>query len=134
MAAGPLGGRRVLVAEDGSDNRRLLRHILTRAGAEVEEHPDGRSALEAILADPGRADLVLTDWDMPELDGAGLVGALRKAGWNGPVVSLTAHAMEEQRLACERAGCDAHLTTPIDWEKLVETCAGLIEGRGKRAA
>lgn len=134
VAAGPLGGRRVLLAEDGADNRRLLCHILTRAGAEVETHADGRAALEAMLADPGRADLVLTDWDMPELDGAGLVRALRGAGWAGPVVSLTAHAMEEQRVECERAGCDAHLTKPIDREKLVATCAGLIERRGRRAA
>ncbi|MCC5824416.1 MAG: response regulator [Phycisphaerales bacterium] len=134
LPAGPLGGRRVLLAEDGADNRRLLRHILTRAGAEVEEHPDGRSALEALFSDPGRADLVLTDWDMPVLDGAGLVRALRAAGWRGPVVSLTAHAMDEQRQQCEQAGCDAHLTKPIDWEKLVDTCVALIEGRGRRAA
>ncbi len=132
--AGPLAGRRVLVAEDGADNRRLLRFILTRAGAEVVEHPDGQAALDAMVkGEGGRVDLVLTDWDMPRLDGAGLVSALRGWGWRGPVVSLTAHATEDQHRACVDAGCDAHLTKPIDWGVLVDTCAGLIEGK-RRAA
>lgn len=134
MGVGPLAGRRVLVAEDGADNRRLLRFILTRAGAEVEEHADGQAALEAMLKPGARVDLVLTDWDMPRLDGAGLVAALRAVGWSGPVVSLTAHAMGEQERACLEAGCDAHLTKPIDWGMLVDTCAGLIGGQGKMAA
>lgn len=134
MPAGPLAGRRVLLAEDGPDNRKLLRFILTRAGAEVIEHADGLSALNAVLAPGSRVDLVLTDWDMPVLDGAGLVAGLRSGGWAGPVVSLTAHAMPEQQRACEAAGCDAHLTKPIDWALLVDTCAALIDGRGKKAA
>jgi signal transduction histidine kinase len=134
VSAGPLAGRRVLLAEDGADNRRLLRFILTRAGAEVVEHVDGQAALEAMMAgEGGRVDLVLTDWDMPRLDGAGLVSALRSWGWRGPVVSLTAHATDDQHRACVAAGCDAHLTKPIDWGVLVDTCAGLIEGK-RRAA
>lgn len=135
LPAGPLAGRRVLLAEDGADNRRLLRFILTRAGAEVVEHVDGQAALEAMVGgEGGRVDLVLTDWDMPRLDGAGLVRALRAWGWRGPVVSLTAHATADQHTACMSAGCDAHLTKPIDWGVLVDTCAGLIDGRLKRAA
>lgn len=135
LPAGPLAGRRVLLAEDGADNRRLLRFILTRAGAEVVEHTDGQAALEAMIGgEGGRVDLVLTDWDMPRLDGAGLVRALRAWGWRGPVVSLTAHATADQHTACMSAGCDAHLTKPIDWGVLVDTCAGLIDGRLKRAA
>lgn len=135
IPAGPLAGRRVLVAEDGADNRRLLRFILSRAGAEVIEHPDGQAALDAMVnGEGGCVDLVLTDWDMPRLDGAGLVSGLRSWGWRGPVMSLTAHATNEQHKACIQAGCDAHLTKPIDWGMLVDTCAGLIEGRAKKAA
>ncbi len=134
VPGGPLAGRRILLAEDGTDIRKLLRFILKRAGAEVEEHPDGHAALEAMHENSARIDLVVTDWDMPRLDGAGLVRGLRAMGWRGPVVSLTAHAMPEQQAACEAAGCDAHLTKPIDWALLVDTCAALIEARGKRAA
>jgi CheY-like chemotaxis protein/nitrogen-specific signal transduction histidine kinase len=142
-ASGPgepsLAGRRILVAEDGADNRRLLRFILTKAGAEVQEYPDGWAALEAVRAADRPFDLVLTDWDMPRLDGAGLVAALRAAGWTGPVVSLTAHALDGQERVCLDAGCDAHLTKPIDWAKLVDTCERLIgthghAGQGQRAA
>lgn len=135
--AGPLRGRRVVVADDGAENRRLVRFILTRAGAEVEEHADGKAALEAVVAAQagGRSvDVVITDWDMPVLNGEGLVRGLRTAGWSGPVISLTAHAMAEQEAVCLGAGCDAHLTKPIDWAKLVDTCADLIATRaaGKR--
>ncbi len=133
-ARGPLAGRRVLLAEDGPDNRQLLRFILTRAGAEVEEHPDGRSALDAMHRRTEPVDLVLTDWDMPVLDGAGLVRGLRASGWRGPVISLTAHAMPEQAEACAAAGCDAHLTKPIDWGLLIDTCARLIDDTARRAA
>jgi CheY-like chemotaxis protein len=71
-------------------------------------------------------DLILTDWDMPVLDGAGLVAGLRASGWTGPVISLTAHALDGQERACLDAGCDAHLTKPIDWALLVATCERLI--------
>lgn len=126
VAGKPLAGRRILLAEDGADNRRLLRFILAGAGAEIDEHPDGQSALHAVLQADRPIDLVLTDWDMPRLDGAGLVAALRAAGWTGPVISLTAHAMDEQEQACLDAGCDAHMTKPIDWTVLIDTCERLI--------
>lgn len=131
---GSLAGRRVLLAEDGEDNRRLIRFILTRAGAEVMDYPDGRAALDAVAGGVVRPDIVLTDWDMPVLDGAGLVRGLRAAGWRGPIVSLTAHAMKSQESECLAAGCDAHLTKPIDWGKLTDICAALIGSEDRRAA
>jgi signal transduction histidine kinase/CheY-like chemotaxis protein len=124
--ATPLTGLRVLVAEDGLDNMRLLRLFLTTAGADILEHTDGQSALDAILHQGVHADLVLTDWNMPVLDGAGLVKGLRNAKWNGPVVSLTASATEEQQRACMEAGCDAHLTKPIERGRLIQTCVQLL--------
>lgn len=129
---GPLHGRVVVLAEDGADNRKLVRFILNRAGAVVEDYPDGNAAMEAVVGAraAGRVvDVVITDWDMPVLNGEGLVRGLRSAGWSGPVISLTAHAMAEQETACLSAGCDAHLTKPIDWAKLVDTCVDLLETR-----
>ncbi len=131
-----LEGTRIAVAEDGHDNRRLLRLILRRAGAEVIEFGEGESARAALLRDPGCCQLLVTDWDMPVLSGEGLVRTLRESGWTRPIVSLTAHAQPEQEQACLRVGCDAHLTKPLNAEALVETCAALIaqHGGGARAA
>ena len=124
--ATPLVGYRVLVAEDGLDNMRLLRLFLTAAGAEVIEHADGQSALLALVTEGVHADLVLTDWNMPVLDGAGLVKGLRDAKWNGPVISLTASATDEQHRECLNTGCDAHLTKPIERGRLIQTCVHLL--------
>jgi len=123
----PLDGRRVAIAEDGRDNMRLLRIILGRAGARAEGFPDGRRALDAVLDDPDGFDLLISDWDMPELSGEDLVHGLRSAGWTGPIISLTAHAMPEMARLCLGAGCDAHMAKPLDARKLVETCAELIQ-------
>jgi len=129
-----LSGARIVLAEDGQDNRRLICFFLERAGAEILDFPDGQKAIDA-FRDGANPDLVLTDWDMPVLDGEGLVKGLRDTGWSGPIVSLTAHAMADKEAECLAAGCDAHLTKPVNWDRLIGTCASLIaRERTRRAA
>ena len=127
-----LGGARIAIAEDGPDNMRLLKMILKRAGAETVCFTDGGAARDGLLGDPGRCDMLITDWDMPVLSGEGLVRKLRDSGWTRPIVSLTAHAMAEQEQACLRVGCDAHLTKPLDANKLIAVCASLLDEHGRR--
>jgi CheY-like chemotaxis protein len=109
--SGVLAGRRVLVAEDGPDNQRLVRHYLEKAGASVEIAENGRIALERITADPG-FDAVLMDVQMPEMDGHEATRRLRRGGFRGPIIALTAHAMSEERDAILASGCDGFLTKP----------------------
>ena len=123
-----LTGRRILVAEDGPDNQRLVRHFLEKAGATVEIVENGRLAVERIEAglasgtDP--IDLILMDVQMPEMDGHEATRRIRARGFGGPIVALTAHAMSEERDALLASGCDAFLTTPIVRPLLIETVAG----------
>jgi signal transduction histidine kinase/CheY-like chemotaxis protein len=119
---------RVLLAEDGHDNQVLISTFLTKAGATVKVVGDGRLALEEALRAAAAAspyDVVLMDMQMPVLDGYGATSELRLAGYAGPIVAITAHAMAGDRERCETAGCDDYLTKPVDRAKLVATVARL---------
>ncbi|MEX0793512.1 MAG: ATP-binding protein [Pirellulaceae bacterium] len=120
-----LQGLRVLVAEDGLDNQRLIQLILEKGGAEVELVDNGRLACERINRDPDSIDLLITDLQMPELDGLGVILQLRDAGYNLPIIALSAHAMPAEKKRCEEAGCSAYITKPVDREKLVRAVAAV---------
>jgi CheY-like chemotaxis protein len=129
---------RVLLAEDGRDNQRIVAFHLRKAGAEVDVAGNGRVALEMLeraAAEGKPYDLLLTDIQMPEMDGYTLTRALRDCGNRIAIVALTAHAMAEDRQKCLDAGCDDYAVKPIDKAKLLATCAKwLAKGRGSAAA
>ena len=137
-----LDGRRVLLAEDGEDNQLLIGLYLRRVGAELTLADNGRIGVERAMAAAaaGRPfDLILTDMQMPELDGYGLAAALRRGGLAVPIVALTAHAMAGDREQCLAAGCTDYLTKPVDRVALVRmvarlTAAGAENGATRRAA
>ncbi|MEM8758103.1 MAG: ATP-binding protein [Planctomycetota bacterium] len=134
---GPLKGLRVLIADDSSDNRRLLSHHLRRGGAEVEAVENGRQAVDRVTdTDRGAFDLLLIDMHMPEMDGPEAIRELRRLGCRLPMLVVTANVMAEDRAVCERAGCDAVLTKPISAAELVGACLRWVgaDGGAARAA
>lgn len=113
---------RVLVAEDCPDNQRFIVRVLQKAGAEVVTVFDGQAAWQKALEAQDRGepfDIVLTDIQMPRIDGYDLARRLREAGYSGRIIALTANAMPGEREKCLAAGCDDYLSKPIRREELI---------------
>ena len=125
----------ILLAEDGVDNQRLISHLLRKAGAIVEVAENGRVAVQMAmrsLENGSPFDLILMDMQMPEMDGYTATSLLRRSGYTRPIVALTAHAMDDAREACIRAGCDDYASKPINRAKLISVCSHWVQKGAER--
>jgi CheY-like chemotaxis protein len=121
---------RILLVEDAPDNQFLLTSVLRRVGARITVAGNGREALDLLLPLLRQAeqtgggvpfDVILMDMQMPILDGYETTRQIRQAGFAGPIIALTAHAMDSDRTKCLNAGCNAFATKPIVRKELLCT-------------
>jgi signal transduction histidine kinase/ActR/RegA family two-component response regulator len=116
---------RVLLVEDGLDNRRLITHYLKAAGMEVVTAENGQEGVEKCLAAVAAGkpfEIIFMDMQMPVMDGYTAAATLRAKNHLGPIIALTAHAMPEDRKRCLDAGCSDYLSKPIPRQELLQTC------------
>ena len=118
---GSLRGLRALVVDDEADARELLSCALQEAGADVVVAADGTEALALLSAEP--THVLLTDMQMPGMDGFELLAAVRTRLRSGspPAIAITARAGVDDVTRAHDAGFAAHLTKPVDLNLLVAT-------------
>jgi len=112
--------RPILLVEDNELNRDMLVRRLQRAGFDVLTAADGQQALDLMTSE--LPELVLMDMSLPVLDGwtASRMARQDERIAHIPIIALTAHAMEEDRLRAMEAGCDDYATKPVDFPKLLQ--------------
>lgn len=127
---------RILVADDFAASQRMFELVLTDAGASVTIVGNGREACDQILATmrggrpndgPSGFDIVLMDMRMPVMDGYEATRELRRAGFGGPIIAITANAMPGDREKCLQAGCTDYATKPIGIQKLIQIIVQHLE-------
>jgi len=106
----------VLVVDDDSDIRGLVRELLERAGHDVLDAPDGNEGLRLFYA--RQPDLVILDVSMPGLEGWDVLERMRELS-DVPVVMLTARAEELDKVRGLRAGADDYITKPFGRQELL---------------
>ena len=109
----------VLVAEDNPVNREILQEQLEALGVRVTIAQDGEQALQRWHE--ASFDLVITDVNMPKLDGYQLTRRLRELDPNVPIIGVTANAMREEGEQCLRAGMNVWLVKPLSLATLRQT-------------
>jgi DNA-binding NtrC family response regulator len=108
---------RIVVVDDEPEMAESVKLILQRAGHEVHVESDGRKAVD--LASSERPDLVVTDLQMPGLDGLGLIDQLKARQFPGPVIVLTGYATVDSAVEAMRRGATDYLPKPFAPDELV---------------
>ncbi|MFU9136866.1 two-component system sensor histidine kinase RcsC [Erwinia tasmaniensis] len=115
----------ILVVDDHPINRMLLSDQLGSLGYRVKTAQDGVDALNVLSRN--EIDIVLTDVNMPNMDGYRLTQRLRQLGLTFPVVGVTANALAEEKQRCMEAGMDNCLSKPVTLDTLQKTLAFYAE-------
>ncbi len=110
--------RRIMTVDDSPSMRMLLRAALTDMGYHVSDAEDGVQALERI--DDAAPELVITDINMPRMNGFGLIEALRAQPHrkNLPILVLTTESSDEKKQKARNAGATGWIVKPFNPEKL----------------
>ncbi len=114
---------RVLIVDDGEENRDLMCLILRETGATFATAENGLQAVE--MATDQDCDVILMDMQMPVMDGYTATRKLREQGYDKPIIALTAHAMQHAEQKCRDAGCSGFLSKPVEFDKLIATLADI---------
>lgn len=121
----------VLIVEDDAATRRLYKFMLTNGGYPVIEAEDGVAALEQLAKHP--CELVITDMNMPRMDGMELIQSIRRDYPDMYVILITAFGTPDTEKQARRIGANDYLAKPFDFEELERRVRAFFESRARPA-
>jgi two-component system cell cycle response regulator DivK len=124
-----MGKAKILYIEDNFDNLTLVKRILEIEGYEVIQAETGQEGLtKAYHSNP---DIVITDINLPDIDGYEITDALKKNHDTAhiPVIAMTANVMKKDREHVFQAGCDGYISKPIDVDELPGQIENFLKGK-----
>ena len=123
------GNARVAVVDDEPDITATLQSILSNLGYRVSAFTDGRVALESIISNPGKFDLIITDYTMPQLTGLEIVRHLRDAGIETPVILTSGYVSNQIQNTDKNIGVLEFIAKPINTYRLADTMHRILKNR-----
>ena len=118
---------RALFIDDNVNNRTVMVAMLSTAGVELEEAPNGPEGLEKIEEED--YDFILIDLRMPDMDGFGVIRCIRARDDSKsrlPIVVVTADGADGLAARCVEAGADAMISKPVEMNQLFETVGAIL--------
>ena len=125
---------KILVADDFSTMRRIIRNLLRDLGlTNADEADDGATALPMLKS--GKYDFLITDWNMPIMEGIDRVRNIRADAdlRELPILMVTAEARREQIVAAAEAGVNGYIVKPFNAQTLEQKIAKIFERLGAAA-
>ena len=120
-----LAGRKILLVEDSQDNALLVSFYIKSLGMDTYFATDGVQAVK--MAGENKYDCILMDIQMPGMDGLEATRKIRRQGNRIPIIALTAHALPAEAAKSFEAGCNLHLTKPIDRAELIKAISNQLK-------
>ena len=118
---------KILVVDDSSTMRRIIANILKNAGQEnLVEAADGVEGLSQLKAHPD-VELVLTDWNMPNLNGLDFLTKIRETNKTLPIVMITTEAEKANVVAAIKAGANNYIVKPFTADIVKEKLAKFLK-------
>jgi CheY-like chemotaxis protein len=118
-------GKKALIVEDDPAGLLLLAEILAHTGVEVLKAENGRDAVELCRSDPG-IDIVLLDMQVPGISGFEVAVEIRKMRSEIPIIAQSAFVSGEEKARALQAGCNAHISKPLNTFQLLGTMHQLL--------
>ena len=117
---------KLLLVDDSATMRKIQRNVLVKLGyTDILEAEDGISAL--VKLENTQVELVLLDWNMPNMDGLTLLKAVRERGMDVPIIMVTTEAEKERVLMALQSGANSYVIKPFTAELLTKRINEVIQ-------